>query len=48
MAAIVEAERRMPRARCTWIEGARHELFLEVDAVRDRLLAGIEGLLRGA
>lgn len=45
-AAIRHAGRLMPLCRTQILEGARHELFMEVDAIRSPWLAEVLGFLR--
>lgn len=44
--AIEDVARRLPRARLIDFAGARHDLFFEQRAVRERLLAALLGFLR--
>lgn len=43
--AQVEISRRLPKAKHVVIEGSRHELLVEVDAYRDRMLGVFDELL---
>lgn len=47
-ASIERFARRLPDARLQRFAGARHELLIERDAIRDRVLAAIDGFLDAA